>query len=419
MKKHHFFSQRGNKIVERLIYFLILYSGPLLIHADGSSDPRFKYCVGICEGKSTEYLDSLLCPNIDPNEMGLYDPHFPTMDAFCRFFGWTLNDDCIYHCAHRLADPDYYSNPPFTHISDSFNVNPTMKKSTFFENKAEIKQYYGKWPLFRVLGMQEFFSVIFSAMNLGAHLLGFGYFSKKTKIVYNYRIPLENNRQFCYFYWFPSIAIYFGFACFTWIASMIYHVRQTNFTLGLDYFFSMGFLVLALALTVIRVLRIKSLKKQALVVYFPVVVFLSSYGILMMTVDITKYHIYVGMFVSVFFVLLWLFWAVKYYFKGRRDELEKKPHLPLILIFLFLLVLVTGCLGIFDFVPLGLLLDAHSLWHLSTVFLTLLMYVFLSREACDELSRYNSSVFLHLSGDTTVNDTESSSEVKEGFIKVV
>ena len=385
MHENHFFI---------LIYLLIHYFCGA-IHADGASDPRFKYCLGICEGKPTSYLDSLLCANINPAELELYSPHFPMMDPFCIFFGWTRRDDCIYHCAHRLADREYFAKSEWRHVADSLEIKPTVTKTTFFENKAVVKQYYGKWPLFRVAGMQEFFSVLFSSFNLAAHCVGFGYFAKKTRMRETYRITFDDG-DWCYFYWFPSILIYFCFACMTWLASMIYHVRQTPFTLGLDYFFSMGFLTLALAFTAVRVFRIKSLKKQAFLVYFPLVAFLIVYLILLFCEpDITKYHIYFGMIVSFFSVGLWLYWSIKYYRIGRRNPAQKKKHLPLILIFLFSLVFVTTSLGVFDFVPLGLLLDAHSLWHLSTVFLTILMYYFLTREAFDELARYNSSVFYH------------------------
>jgi post-GPI attachment to proteins factor 3 len=354
-----------------------------LVNLDGSSDPRFQYCLGLCEGRSAAYLESLLCANIDVNDLTLYSPSFPPLDVPSRIFGWNQRDNCIYVCAHRIADPLYYRQK--TALAASAN---NIQKLTFFKNKARVQQYYGKWPLFRVVGMQEFFSVLFSLGNIAAHVAGAAYFYKKTRHTSLQVVMLEGDSRRSIFYWFPSIALFFLVAVATWLASAVYHIRQTDVTLGLDYFFSMFFLSSALAFTAVRVFRLFFFRHQFFFVYIPNVAFLIAYAILIATTHYTKYHIYYGAAVSLAFSLLWLSWAIFYTRRGRRYPNKKKKHLPLILAFVFLFGASTAALGAFDFVPLGLLLDAHACWHLSSIPLTLLLYLFITKEVQDELARF-------------------------------
>jgi post-GPI attachment to proteins factor 3 len=68
---------------------------------------------------------------------------------FMRLARWTCTDDCKYHCMHMVTDFSLESGVP-------------------------IQQYYGKWPFWRRLGMQEPASVVFSLMNLILHTWGRG-----------------------------------------------------------------------------------------------------------------------------------------------------------------------------------------------------------------------------------------------------
>ncbi len=64
-----------------------------------------------------------------------------------RLTRWTCLDDCKYGCMHLITDD-------------------AIQSGTY------IHQYYGKWPFWRLWGMQEPGSVAFSLMNLFVHLRG-------------------------------------------------------------------------------------------------------------------------------------------------------------------------------------------------------------------------------------------------------
>ena len=64
-----------------------------------------------------------------------------------RLTRWTCADDCKYTCMHTLTD-------------------------LALESGVRMEQFYGKWPFWRVAGMQEPASVAFSVANLLLHVLG-------------------------------------------------------------------------------------------------------------------------------------------------------------------------------------------------------------------------------------------------------
>ena len=68
-------------------------------------------------------------------------PHdFPLAMRLTR---WTCEDNVKYGCMHSIVDKA-------------------------FEKGEPVQQYYGKWPFWRLLGMQEPASVLFSALNFWA-----------------------------------------------------------------------------------------------------------------------------------------------------------------------------------------------------------------------------------------------------------
>lgn len=102
-----------------------------------------------------------------------------------RLTRWTCTDDCKYNCMHLITD-------------DAISKG------------AIIHQYHGKWPFWRWAGMQEPASVVFSMMNLLAHLRGAGLVKRK--------IPVDH----------PMRNYYIGFALVSvnaWCWSSVFHTR--------------------------------------------------------------------------------------------------------------------------------------------------------------------------------------------------
>lgn len=64
----------------------------------------------------------------------------PPMPLSLRLTGWSCEDNCKYKCMHDIT-------------------------AQAVARGASVEQYYGKWPFYRFLGMQEPMSVLFSIAN--------------------------------------------------------------------------------------------------------------------------------------------------------------------------------------------------------------------------------------------------------------
>lgn len=103
--------------------------------SSGDRAPEFQTCLSNCI--------STTCSN--PNEL------LQGKGLALRLTRWTCADDCAYTCMHAITD-------------DALAIGGSGKP---------VKQYYGKWPFWRLMGMQEPASVLFSLLNLWAHRRGY------------------------------------------------------------------------------------------------------------------------------------------------------------------------------------------------------------------------------------------------------
>lgn len=106
-----------------------------------------------------------------------------------RLARWTCTDECKYLCMRVLTD-------------------------IAVKEKQPIVQYYGKWPFVRYAGMQEPASVVFSALNLIAHVQGARIVSKK--------VPQDHPMRSYYLAW-SYISIN------AWFWSSVFHARGFYF----------------------------------------------------------------------------------------------------------------------------------------------------------------------------------------------
>ncbi|MDP2436069.1 MAG: hypothetical protein Q8P67_10020, partial [archaeon] len=145
--------------------------------------------------------------------------------------------------------------------------------------------------------------------------------------------------------------------------SAVFHARDTYLTEKLDYFCAFSIIIWGLWIAISRTLLLR-LEKQVLVLVL--ILFFYFSHICYMTFVVFDYGLNtlinaVFAFVSSFF---WLRWALKH--RDRR--------------YVYLLVIsIVGVypmtlLELLDFSPIWSLLDAHSLWHLSTIPFTFIMY---------------------------------------------
>lgn len=113
------------------------------------------------------------------------DPTRPASSLPLYLTRWTCLDECRYDCMHRLTEQDQIGG-------------------------IHIHQYYGKWPFWRLGGIQEPASVLFSLFNMWAHIQG------ARKILR--QVPRQHPMRFYYLMWsLTSIN--------AWLWSSVFHTR--------------------------------------------------------------------------------------------------------------------------------------------------------------------------------------------------
>lgn len=182
-----------------LVVVLLLIK--LAAASDGDREEEYRECLDKCQ-----------CPH----------------DESMRTLAWTCMDTCEYDCMWKRNE----------------------------ERKAQqlpVLQYYGKWPFKAMLGMQEPASVLASAGNLAAHLMGIAHFnrSKATFMAIYYRMSAT-------------------LAVIAWIAAIVFHSRDRWWTERADYYTGSVLFFWNVAYTLIRVFRLQkaAVAVVSLTVYF-------------------------------------------------------------------------------------------------------------------------------------------------------
>lgn len=281
-------------------------------------------------------------------------------------------------------------------------------------------QFFGKWAQLRVLGMQEPFSVLFSLLNLAVQ-------------VYAYQYILHDLVPTAY----PLKETYRRHALVSivaWIASAIFHTRDLWWTERVDYFAAAAVLVSGLFFTVCRALFAAPdtpLYRRWLVTCIGAWVLHVLYLLSRTRLDYS-YNMVACLAVGVVHNLVWLALAFApqtvcaltaplasyascsasktesgtHDMTGRPRGVSRSQQQRLVL--LVGLMFLAPCLELFDFPPLLRLLDAHALWHLSTVPLTLYWYYWLVDDACDCVVAHNWKLDQHVHEPTDATELDES-----------
>ncbi|KAL1667480.1 Per1-like-domain-containing protein, partial [Schizophyllum commune] len=274
-----------------------------------------------------------------------------------RLTGWTCLDDCKYTCMHQIT-------------------------ANVMGRGERPRQYFGKWPFWRFLGMQEPASVLFSLLNLWAHVRGSRALQR--------RVPRGHPMK-------PYYTTWSWISANTWIWSAVFHTRDFPLTEKLDYFSAALTILSALQYTVIRLFHLYPQHppdpKRATIrnvwtaacalVYIAHVTYLS----VLPRFDYA-YNIIFNTIMGMTHNLLWLLFALP----ARWSLFRRYPHRPKayrpafvgkVALFVALTTAATA-LELLDFPPWGLVIDAHSLWHLATAPIAIVWYRFLIEDASDE-----------------------------------
>jgi hypothetical protein len=239
--------------------------------------------------------------------------------------------------------------------------------------KEPTVHYFGKWPFRRVWGIQELFSSLFSLINAVPHVY---YLIKLCRLARDYPVSLSAPNTFVA-HWISFAAV----AINTWVWSTVFHARDTFLTERLDYFCAFSIIIWGLWIAVSRTLHLQIDQQIVLLVillfgYFSHLLWMSfvlfDYGWNTLVNAVCA-------FVCSFF---WLRWAW-----SNRDRT-------------YVYLLVVSIVGVYpmsllellDFPPFFELLDAHALWHLSTIPFTFIMYEGILRDLQHEAACHRKSV---------------------------
>ncbi|EWC47246.1 hypothetical protein DRE_03365 [Drechslerella stenobrocha 248] len=252
------------------------------------------------------------------------DPPTP-LPLHLRLLFWSCPAECDYVCQRHI-----------THMRS--------------ETGEPVEQFHGKWPFYRVLGVQEPFSVLFSVLN------GYQFYRGLQLIKKDFPNSYPPRSIFIF-------GAYLGMAA--WFFSAVFHTRDSIPTERRSQISLSG-----------------PQRKFAPWVYVWGALCVTAYAAHVSFLQFVRwdytYNMAANVVVGLCQNVLWL-----YYTLSRYDR-ERKPWA----IWPAAIVLWVCCamsLELLDFPPLFDVLDAHALWHAATILPTMWMYRFLIQEAKDDL----------------------------------
>lgn len=289
-----------------------------------------------------------------------------------RLTQWTCADDCAYMCMHALTD-----------------------RALQLPRPEPVLQYYGKWPFWRFMGMQEPASVLFSVANLLVHYRGY----KRIK-----RSVPDNHPMKGYMLLWSVVSMN------AWVWSAIFHTRDKPSTEKLDYFSAALVFITALHSLVSRFFLIGRPYRRRLYNLWTLLCIISyvahvSYLTLLPRFDY-DYNIKFNLTLGLSHNLLWLLYALPSnltvlrrfppnpHFSanaaggddgdvGSVSRKYRPPCASKAAIGVGLMMAAMS-LELLDFPPIGRVLDAHALWHAVTAPIGEMWYSFLLEDALDE-----------------------------------
>ncbi|CAA6666858.1 unnamed protein product [Spirodela intermedia] len=293
----------------------------LLDASAGDVDPLYRSCVEECE-KSGRIGDLTFRHCYFSSDGFPSDGSWYTQEPlYIRWKQHNCKSDCRYHCMRHRED----------------------------ERKAlslEPVKYHGKWPFIRVSVFQEPVSAILSALNLIMQFNGWLSFF----LLVNYKLPMSQSKR-SYYEYSGLWHIYGLLAMNAWFWSAIFHSRDIDLTEKLDYSAAVALLGFSLVLCILRTFSVRD-EASRVMVAAPLLAFVTTHILYLNFYDFDyglNMKVCVGMGVTQ--ILLWAVWA------GATRHPSR-----------------------FKLWAVGYV-DAHALWHATTVPLTHLWWGFAKDDA--------------------------------------
>lgn len=317
------------------LWLLVVGSLSAVRASSGDRGHEFRHCVNECVANECGGGEEMLRLSI-PSALQL--------------LGWTCEENCKYECMQQITQATLRKEPG---------------------SLMYVHQYYGKWPFLRFHGLQEPASIVFSIGNLIAQYYGRQRVLSEVPSMHPMRnIVLTNS------------LIYMN----TWVWSSIFHARDFAWTERMDYFSAIASILFAWYAGFYRIFIFSwqnihpQTKKHLLPPHSNLLATMVACGATCFFMGHVyylsvfrfdyAYNLIAGAVVGISHNLLWAGFCVKLLISERRRYAWKG-----------LLATVGMTLAIslelMDFPPLLGLIDAHSLWHLSTIPLCLVWYDFM------------------------------------------
>ncbi|XP_048228828.1 post-GPI attachment to proteins factor 3 isoform X3 [Ricinus communis] len=208
-------------------------------------------------------------------------------------------------------------------------------------------------------------SVAFSALNLAIHFHGWLSFF----ILLNYKLPLKQDKK-VYYEYATLWHIYGLLSMNSWFWSSVFHSRDVDLTERLDYSSAVALLGYSLILAILRTLNIR-IEAKRVMVSAPLIAFVITHISFLNFYKMDYgWNMKVCVVMGVAQLLIWAIWAGV----SRHPSRWK----------LWMVVVGGGLamlLEIYDFPPYKGFIDAHALWHATTIPLTYIWWSFIRDDA--------------------------------------
>ncbi|KAF3792588.1 Post-GPI attachment to proteins factor 3 [Nymphaea thermarum] len=313
----------------------------LVLASAGDADPLYKNCVELCEktgcigGTCFQGCRFLSDDVTDNSSWYMQEP------LYQQWKQWDCRNDCRYYCMMEREKE-----------REKLGLKPV--------------KYHGKWPFKRVLGLQEPASVALSALNLAMQFHGWMSFI----ILLYYKLPLKPQSKKAYYEFSGLWTIYGILAMNSWFWSSVFHSRDVELTEKLDYSSAVALLGFSLIIAILRTFNVKD-EAARVMVAAPLLAFVTTH-ILYLNFYQLDYglNMKVCVVMAIAQLLLWAVWAGLTCHPSRFK--------------LWAVVFGGGLamlLEVYDFPPYEGYVDAHALWHATTIPLTYLWWSFIKDDA--------------------------------------
>ena len=299
---------------------LVLTLGSIVWCAWGSSgdrNPHFQECRRECE-----------------QTQGCRPPN----SADLASLNWSCRDNCRYECTQLQR-----------HRREAAGYSP--------------EKFYGHWPFVRVWGMEEPASAVFSVLNAVPHLLHLPFICH-----WWLGRPLTPRGH----YMEPWLMLFPLSGVLAWAASYLFHTKKNIWTTPVDYVGAMLLLSYSVWLALRRTWgpRASPLAVSALFSAGAVATGWQALRILRGAVPFDT-HLKISIAVAVLQSVVWVLWGIV----GIGGTGSGSPY-RLRCVLLQLWFALAAMFEIFDFPPIYMHFDAHSIWHAATVPLGFAWYRF-------------------------------------------